>query len=288
MDKLIFGCGYLGRRVAQRWLAAGHRVYAVTRRAERATELAAEGLVPIVADVIDAGTLGGLPAAETVLFSVGYDRGAGHSIDRVYVEGLRAVLDALPSPAPRLIYTSSTGVFSQDDGSWVDERSVCDPLRRGGRACLAAERVLAEHPVGRRSIVLRLAGLYGPGRIPRLDDLRAGRPIAAPGHGHLNLIYVDDAASVVLAAENKAQPPRLYLVSDGQPTSRRDFYRELARQLDAPPPRFEAPPPDAPAAIRAGSDKRVRNARMLAELGVSLDCPSFCHGLAAAVSEAAS
>ena len=287
MDKLIFGCGYLGRRVARRWLAAGHQVYAVTRRAERAAEFAAEGLVPIVADVTDAGTLGGLPTAETVLFSVGYDRGAGHSMDRVYVEGLRAVLDALPSPGPRLIYTSSTGVFAQDDGSWVDEQSVCKSLRRGGRACLAAERVLAEHPLGRRSIVLRLAGLYGPGRIPRLDDLRAGRPIAAPGHGHLNLIYVDDAASVVLAAEKKSGP-RLYLVSDGQPTSRRDFYRELARQLDAPPPRFTDPPPDAPAAIRAGSDKRVRNARMLAELEVSLVCPSFREGLAAAVSEAAS
>lgn len=148
----------------------------------------------------------------------------------------------------------------------------------------AAEQVLAAHPLGQRAIVLRLAGLYGPGRIPRVADLQAGRPVAVSSRGHLNLIHVSDAVRVVLAAET-VSPPRTYLVSDGHPAQRRQFYLRLAELLGLPPPQFVEPSAADAALSRAGTDKQVSNRRMLAELKVQLAYPSYREGLAAIVAE---
>jgi nucleoside-diphosphate-sugar epimerase len=280
---LIFGCGYLGRRVASRWVSGGRQVAAVTRSVERANELLAEGIHPLVADVNSPASLAKLPPAATVLFAVGYDRTSGLPIREVYVEGLRAVLAALPDTVECFIYVSSTGVFAQHDGQWVDEDSPAEPVREGGRACLEAERLLAAHPLGRRAMVLRMAGIYGPGRLPRRREIEAGESLAAPSEGYLNLIHVDDAAEVVLAAERSASRPSMYLVSDGHPVSRGEYYAELARLVGAPPPRFQHPGPDSPAAQRAESSKRISNARLLDELHVELSYPSYKEGLASVV-----
>lgn len=280
MSKLIFGCGYLGLRVAIRWRDEGHDVVAVTRSANRAAQFRELGLRPLVADLMQPESLSDLPRASSILCAVGFDRHAAVSLRDVYVSGLRNVLDALPR-CDRLLYISSTGVYGQNDGGWVDEHSPCLPTREGGRACLAAEQLLAEHPLGERSIVLRLAGIYGPGRVPRREELRAGQPLAAPTDGYLNLIHVDDAVSVVLAAEEKAAPPRTYLVADGSPVTRREYYYELARLYGAPEPRFASAPSDSPAAQRAAGDKRICNTRMRDELGIGLRFPSFREGLVA-------
>jgi nucleoside-diphosphate-sugar epimerase len=285
MSKLIFGCGYLGSRVARLWRQAGHEVFVVTRSNDRARAFAAEGLRPIVADVLRPNTLVDLPAADTVLYAIGYDRGyvgiAGASMHEVYVDGLGAVLAALPAATNRFLYVSSTGVYGQSHGETVDENSPCEPTRAGGRACLAAEALLAADLMGNRGIVLRMAGLYGPGRIPNLAEIRNGRPLAVTSSGHLNLIHVDDAAAVVLAADERASPPRAYLVSDGQPVERHEYYSELARLLCVDSPEFVSPPADNPAAIRASADKLVNNERMVAELAVRLKYPSYREGLAA-------
>jgi nucleoside-diphosphate-sugar epimerase len=241
------------------------------------------GFQPIVADVLEPGTLANLPHADTVLYAIGYDRAAGVSMQRLYVDGLRAVLAALPRQTGMFIYTSSTGVYGQSDGQWVDEDSPCQPEREGGRVTLAAEEVLMQHPLGSRAVILRMAGIYGAGRIPNADAIRRGKPIAAPRDGYLNLIHVQDAARVVVAAAERAIPPRTYVVSDGHPIARREYYEELARLLGGPPPIFAPPAADSPAALRASSSKRVCNDRMLAELGVSLRYPTFRQGLAEAI-----
>ena len=128
-----------------------------------------------------------------------------------------------------------------------------------------------------------MAGIYGPGRIPRRKELQAGIPIEAPSEGYLNLIHVDDAASAVIAAEQQAPLPALYCVSDGHPVIRGEYFRELAALFGAPEPQFREPRRDAPAAERASASKRVRNQRMLAELKFDLLYPSYREGLAAIV-----
>jgi nucleoside-diphosphate-sugar epimerase len=220
---------------------------------------------------------------DRVLYAIGYDRRSDRAIQEVYAVGLQAVLDALPSGFEKLLYISSTGVYSQTGDDWVDEQSPCEPVREGGKAALAAERVLQDHASSSRGVVLRLAGIYGPGRIPYLDKMRQGESIPAPQQGYLNLIHVDDAAAIVLAAFDRARPPAIYCVSDGQPVQRGEYYREVARRVRAPDPQFETDP-QTPASSRSSSSKRVSNKRLVEQLGVSLGFPSYREGLAAILS----
>ena len=201
----------------------------------------------------------------------------------IFPEAIRnSTLAGLPTTCPRFIYVSSTGVYGQSSGEWVDEASECRPQREGGRACLEAEQLLRSDPVwGSRAIILRLAGIYGPGRIPKLKSIRAGEPLKVDGDGFINLIHVEDAADIVLLAEHKAQPPREFIVSDGCPVRRADFYGELARLIGCDPPRFGPAGDKAPPSRRGAGDKRVRNERLVSELGATFNYPSYREGLAA-------
>lgn len=283
--RLIVGCGYLGHRIAQRWLARGDLVYALTRRAQRAASLQGDGIQPIIGDVTHRETLAKMPDVETVLYAVGHYADSGQSQVAMHVGGLTNVLETLPPTFERFIYISSTGVYGDSGGEWVDEETTCHPQRAAGKACLAAETTLECHPLANRAVILRLAGLYGPGRIPRKEVLLAGEAIDSPQHGYLNLIHVDDAVEVVLAAtEADLRLPRRYLITDGTPVVRSEYYAELARLLGAPPPRFRLPSAETPAQARAAADKRVSNARMLSELKMTLLYPSYRQGLKAIIS----
>lgn len=281
MANLVVGCGYLGRRVASAWVERGERVFALTRSTSKAQELADEGIQAVVGDV--SSGLPSLPPVETVLHSLGFDRSGGQSIQDIYVDGLHAVLDRLDAEAlKRFIYVSSTGVYAQRGGVWVDEQSECRPEREGGQACLAAEELLRGHPIQDRVTVLRLAGIYGPGRIPRRRELAAGQPLRVPTSGYLNLIHVDDAVRVIRALDDSDVHPDLLLVSDGHPVQRELYYRELAAQLGVAHPTFESAPADSPAGRRAaGGDKRVRNTKLQDLLGLEMAYPSYREGLAA-------
>lgn len=283
---LIFGCGYLGQRVAELMRGAGVQVHAVTRSSERAKEFATAGISPIVADVTAPETLSNLPPADTVLFAVGYDRSSDPSIDEVYTGGVRNVLAALPEGTKRFIYISTTGVYGDADGEWIDEQTPPNPSRAGGVASLAAEKLILASPLADRAVILRLAGIYGPDRLPYLKQLIAGEPIEAPQQGHLNLIHVGDAARIVAALADpvrKVSGPAIYCVSDGHPVVRGDYYREAARLLGAPEPTFVAPPAESPRAARAAADKRVSNQRLLAEVAIELQFPTYRQGLASIV-----
>lgn len=294
--KLVIGCGYLGLRVATAWRHAGHEVAAVTRSTATARQFAAQGFRPVIADVMDPASLRALPEVQTVLYAVGFDRSAGYSRQQVYAAGLSHVLDALYAHAPavpgKFIYISTTGVYGEIEGD-ITEQSPCEPQREGGAACLEAEQRLAAHPLGDRRVVLRLAGIYGPGRIPNREAMLAGEPIIAAPDSRLNLIHVDDACQVVLAADALAAPPVLYLVADGNPPWRSEYYAEAARLLGAPPPHLQWPPPQQHASqtttgrTRGESAKIIRNDKLLRDLKVQLAYPDFRAGLRQAVENAA-
>lgn len=280
--RVVVGCGYLGERVARRWVGDGARVIGVTRRPLRAAELAAAGIEPAVIDVaaVDPGwealfRTAGCPA--TVFWSVGFDRTAGLTHRDIHVAGLRKLLDALAAgcgaSAPRVIFSSSTGVWGDERGGVVDEATPPHPGREAGRVLLEAETLLRTHRIG-PGTALRFAGLYGPGRLPRLDDLRAGLPIAADPDSWLNLVHVDDAADVVQALAVCAAPRPLYVVSDGRPVRRRDWYGRLAALTGCPEPRWD---PSAPRS--RGADKRVDPTLLLGDLGRPLGHPDALQAL---------
>ncbi|MDX1965639.1 MAG: SDR family oxidoreductase [Planctomycetaceae bacterium] len=281
---LIFGCGYLGQRVAARWQIAGGAVSAVTRSETRAEEFARRGWQPVIADICDPGALERLPVADVTLFAVGYDRSSGKSQREVYVDGLRHVLNRMASQCPQFLYVSSSSVYGQQGGEWVDEDSACEPTQPGGQCCLEAERLVldAYSAAGCAAQVLRLSGIYGPDRLlSRVDALRRQEPLSGSPESWLNLIQVDDAATAVLACAERQVAGRVYLVSDDEPVLRGEYYRHLATLIDAPPPEFDASQPARRGA--GGLNKRCRNTRMKYELGVALQFPSFRVGLSAAL-----
>ena len=267
---LIVGCGYLGRRVAARWTATGRRVVALTRR--NADALAALGLEPVVGDVNDPSSLRQIPAADTVLYAVGMDRSQGKTMREVYVNGLGHVLDTIPSAA-RFVYISSTGVYGQTGGEWVDETSETLPLEESGNVVLEAERLLREKRPD--AIVLRFAGIYGPDRLLRKQAILNGEALVGDAGKWLNLIHVEDGADAVLAAEACGGAGQTYLVCDDEPVTRRDFYTHLAERLGAPPAKFE--PPAVPA---VEPNRRVTNRRAKTELGWRPRFPNYRAGLA--------
>jgi nucleoside-diphosphate-sugar epimerase len=290
MRKLVIGCGYLGRRVAALWRAAGDQVFATTRHGDEADRFRAEGLEPIVCDVLDLASLAVLPQVDTVVYAIGFDRSSGATMRAVYVDGLANVLDRIPPPS-RFIYISSSSVYGQSDGGWVDEDWPTEPKEESGQVVLDAERTLFTSSVRRRlrtlnvniPITLRFAGIYGPGRLLRRVAIEKGEPIVGDADKWLNLIHVDDGARVILAAEARGTAGRIYNVCDGAPVRRRDFFAELARLLGAPVPQFVAPPTLGELPAHESANRCICNERMIEELQTTVRYPSYVEGLAASV-----
>ncbi|QEG43391.1 SDR family oxidoreductase [Roseimaritima ulvae] len=280
---LIVGCGYLGRRVASRLLAEGWQVAATTRKQSRVKELERMGVEPVVADWTDRRSLLALPPHDRVLVAVAYDAASGASRYETQFLGFRNLLLAT-DPAADLCYVSTTGVFHQSGGEWVDERSPCRPRQASARVHLEAEQLLTVHRRRGPWCVLRLAGIYGPDRVPRVRNVLSGQPIEADPQSFLNLIHVEDAAAAVIecwrAGPHKRQ--RYYVVSDGVPVRREAFYSEVSRITGGPQPQFQAP--NSPTASRRGGDKRIWNAAVRRDLLPQLQFPSYRDGLRAILS----
>lgn len=271
MSVLIIGCGYLGMRAAKAWVSAGRRVYALTRG--RADLLRAHGVEPVVGDVLDPDSLTKLPHTDTVLYAIGLDRTAGRSMREVYVQGLENVFQAHGQHAVgfmQFLYISSTSVYGQTDGSWIDETSPTEPFEESGRVVLEAEQTLRGYRPD--AVVLRFAGIYGPGRVLRRASLLKGEPVPGDPERFLNLIHVDDGVRAVLAAEARAEPGQTYLIADDHPPTRREFFTRTAEMIGAPPPTFDG-------SGGAEANRRVSNAKAKRELGFTPRYPNFREGL---------
>jgi nucleoside-diphosphate-sugar epimerase len=285
MRTLIFGCGYLGRRVAATWVEAGHEVFAVTRSSSNADLLRQSGIRPLIGDVCEPVSLKELPEVDLVLHSIGFDRSSHRNHEEVTVGGVQNVLNAVSDRCRQFIQISSTGVYGQSDGEWVDETSECNPSQLGGRLNLTAERFVLDRfaSAGRSNAnILRLAGIYGPGRLlSRVESLRARVELAGRGDSWLNLIHVDDAVTAILACASHGQPGATYNVVDDQPIKRREYFESLANLVRAPMPTFN--PDQMRDRGSGGVNKRCANRKIRENLGWVPRFPSIATGLPNAV-----
>ena len=275
MRVLTVGCGFVGAELARELVAEGHRVHGL-RRSEAPLPA---GVTPLRVDVNDEASLrAALPADidHLVYAAAPSPPSTLESYQSTYVDGLARVLNALAdvgAPVRRAVFTSSTAVYAQDDGSFVDEDS---PAEAPGKGALLrdAERVLLEGPFP--GTVLRLAGIYGPGRDRMVRAVREGSARCVHPARFGNRIHQRDCAGAIHHLLTHPSPDSLYLGVDSAPVDLCEVFRWLAGELGvAPPP--EVDEREIPAAQR-GTRKRVSNARLLAS-GYSLRVPRYREGM---------
>lgn len=274
---LIAGCGALGTRLGVSLAADGHRVYALRRNPEA---LPPE-LQPVAADLARLDSLDALPSRlDRVFYTAAADTGDEASYRRTYVDGLRHLIEGLAraGAAPgRLFFTSSTAVYGQSDGSWVDEDSPTEPSGFRGRVMLEAEQIAAR--AGIPATVVRLGGLYGPDRTGLVDRVRAGHVAAAANAPHYtNRIHLDDAAGALRHLMGLAEPRDLFLGVDSEPADAFEVERWLAEALALDGAPGETRAAERTGVRRAGS-KRCSNARLRAS-GYRFLYPSYREGYA--------
>jgi nucleoside-diphosphate-sugar epimerase len=268
---LIAGCGDVGNALASRLLADDCEVWGVRRQ----IDALARGIKPWRIDLTDRGSFTAPPAAFDYLFyTASADRRDEDHYRAVYVDGLRDLLSALRdagSPLRRVFFTSSTAVYGQSEGEWVDERSVTDPLRFNGHVLLEAEAVLREAP--ETGISVRLSGIYGPGRTRLARKVWNGEATATGSW--TNRIHVEDCAGALHHLMRLENPEALYLGSDDEPVTISDVVTWLSAELGVPAPL---------AAETERLNKRCRNAR-LRETGYQFEHPTFREGYGPIVRE---
>lgn len=281
MHVLVAGCGWLGAAVARACLARGDRVTAVRRDPARAEALRALGAEPLALDLCHPSAARQVPAGvEAMVACQAASQDGVEPYRRAYLDANRTLLEAAGRAGARaFVYTGSTGVFGQRDGGDVDEATPPAPAGAAAEVLAQAERlVLGAAPRGLSACVVRLSGLYGPGRAGIIDRVRRGALALGPGDGAwMNFCHLDDAVAAVLAALGRGRPGGIYHGTDAAPASRREVVTWIAGRLGIPPPRAEgvAGPPGAP----GGADRRVLGERTRAELGLSLRYRSFREGL---------
>lgn len=270
---LIIGCGYLGRVVANRWISNGWKVSALTR--SKSTELQASGITPLLGDVTCPETLT-FPSSDHVLYAVGMDRTAGKSMREVYLTGLSNVLDRLPVSGS-FTYVSSTSVYGQVDGEWVDENSPTQPVEESGKLLVECEQLLkSKRP---DATILRFAGIYGPNRVLRRAAVERGEALASDPEKWLNLIHVADGAAIVDSIATSGLRETVLNVSDGAPVSRRDFYTEMAQLLNAPPAKFDPPAPGVFPTSHDRTNRRIANKKLRDTIATEFEFPDYRAGL---------
>lgn len=296
---LIVGCGYLGQTLARRLIDAGATVFGTTRTHAHATRLSRMGVRPMLVSVTRPVTFAALrPAIEAPALDVYYmippgKPGSDPSPRKVVLGGVAHMVKQLRhARVRRAVLVSSTAVYGQRDGQRVDADTDPQPNDPRGELMLTGERLWLD--AGAAYHVVRLAGLYGLGRVIGLAGVRDQSPIVGDGQALLNVIHVEDAAELLLAVMRADNPGRVELGCDGRPVPRIAYYQHLASLIGAPPPQVLDP---EAAAERFGlSARRLRSASSKAldhivtcqRTGWSPRYPSYKDGVEAAIAASGS
>jgi nucleoside-diphosphate-sugar epimerase len=258
---LIAGCGYVGAATADLFRANDWQVEAWT---SRDVDIADGAAVSAVASDFD-----------VVIQSASTRGGNADDYRRVYLEGARNLISAFPHSL--LLFVSSTSVYAQAGGEWVDESSPAEPQRETARVLREAEELV----LSRAGIVARLGGIYGPGRSALLRKFLAGEAVLdAGGERFINQVHRDDiaAAFLLLVRQERARHGAIFNVTDNNPRALRACYEWLATKLNRPLP----PVTETAERKRGNSNKRVSSAKLLG-LGWSPRYPTFEVGMSESV-----
>jgi nucleoside-diphosphate-sugar epimerase len=308
MRVLIVGCGYVGLPLGAELVKLGHKVFGLRRTPSADADLKSAGLTPLHADISRLETLSSLPADfDWVVNCAASGGGDADAYRRLYLQGTRNLIAWLAGGRGResadlskeenvrrltsaatlkkFVYTSSTGVYGQNDGSVVKETSATEPAVETAKVLVETEKVLvvAAREKHFPAVVLRVAGIYGPDRGYLLKQyLKNEARIEGNGGRVLNMIHRDDLIGVIVAALQSGRPGEIYNAVDDEPVNQRTFFEWLAGTLgkDLPP----STPEDAETNRKRGvTNKRVSNRRLQMELGYQFKYPNFRKGYTAEI-----
>ena len=269
---LIAGCGYVGQATADLFHAANWEAEGWTASEKSAAALSTKPYPVCQVDISNRDQVTEHPGTFDAVVHCASSRGGGvESYRQIYLNGVRNLLDRFVGT--KMLFTSSTSVYAQRDGSWVTEESETKPARETGRVLLEAEKVV----LGRGGTVARLSGIYGPGRSALLSKFLDGTAIIDPENDRfVNQVHRDDIASAFfLVLSGEWQVRQIYNVVDNQPMLKSDCYRWLAQRLNRPlPPIREL----TEQRKRGDTNKRVSNVK-LRSLGWTLQYPRFADAM---------
>jgi nucleoside-diphosphate-sugar epimerase len=280
MNVLLAGCGWLGREVARRLASRGDRVTGLTRTEESAGRLRDDGIEAVAVDLAALNVARLIPGRYDGVVAMQSASGRDEAAYRcAYLDATRGLLESALAADAAFVYVSSTGVFGQADGSWVDEATPPQPFDATSGILLEAEHLVLDRSWhGAKPRIVRCSGLYGPGRTGTIERVRAGALAWGPGDEiWMNFCHRDDAADTVIAALDRGSPGAIYHASDAAPATRHDVVAWIAARLSMSPPRRDEG--NAPTG-RRGANRRVSGEATRRELGVRLAYPSFREGLA--------
>jgi nucleoside-diphosphate-sugar epimerase len=278
----ILGCGYIGQRLARHYLAAGETLTALTRTPTSRQVLSAAG-IPALARDLATEPLKDLAWAGESLFHLAPPPPEGNqdALTRHLVAAFRDT-----GHPRRLVYMSTTGVYGDCGGDWVDETRPPAPVAPRALRRFDAEEVLRawSQESGAELVILRVAGIYGPGRLP-LERIRQGLPLAREEDSPWsNRIHADDLVAACVAAMDLGTPGAVYNACDGYPTTMTDYFLRVADAAGLPRPAL-LPLNEAAGKLSPGmmsylaESRRLSNRRLLEELGLRLRYPNLAAGL---------
>jgi len=276
MTVVIAGCGDLGTETGLRFAARGDRVLGLRRSAEKLPREIEGQSIDLSVDVPV------LPAdTSLVMIAMSPDERSAAGYRAAYINTVRSIATAIQRDCavpPRVLYVSSTAVYGVDDGGWVDEATPAQPAAPTAVVLREAEKSLLEQLPD--ATILRLGGIYGPGRTRQIDRLRNGLETMSREARLTNLIHRDDAAAAIVHLLSMQERPKtLYIGVDDCPADQREIVEFLARSLSVPIPPLAAKIVGA----EGGRGKRCRNAR-LRESGFVFTYPSYREGYVAVLS----
>jgi nucleoside-diphosphate-sugar epimerase len=286
MKCLIIGCGYVGVPLGAELVRLGHEVFGLRRNASAEAELKAAGIQPLFADITKPETLDALPRGFDWVVHCVAAGGDAENYRQIYLEGTANLVKWLAaSPPKKFVYTGSTSVYGQNDGSQVKESSPAEPSAETAKVLVQTEKVLREAFECEKfpAVILRVAGIYGPERGHWFKQfLKNEARIEGDGSRFLNMIHRDDLVGCLVAALKSGRPGEIYNVVDDEPVSQRTFFEWLGATLGKyPPPSVPLNPEED--RKRGVTNKRVSNRRLKMELGYQFKHPNFRKGYSAEI-----
>jgi nucleoside-diphosphate-sugar epimerase len=287
MRVLIVGCGYVGKPLGAELARQGHEVFGLRRSADAADEFRSLGIQPLQGDVTRRDQLQALPGPfDWVVNLVASSRGGVAEYREVYLQGARNLVEWLQAnPCKKFVYTSSTGVYGQMDGSQVKETSPTEPGVETAQVLLETEKGFLDAARDKRfpAVLLRVAGIYGPDRGHHFKQfLKNEATIPGRGERFMNMIHVDDLVGIIATCLKNARPGELYNAVDEEPVAQVNFYRWMSETLGKWMPQFVAE--DMGESRKRGlTNKKVLNRKLKMELGYQFKYPTFRQGYTAEI-----